>query len=73
MFPGDVLVGDPDGVMVIPAHLCEEIADECVGMEVFEDFVLEEVKNGAGIIGLYPCTKDEWATKFEGWKRENKR
>lgn len=73
VFPGDVLVGDADGVMVIPAHLCEEIADECVGMEVFEDFVLEEVKNGAAIIGLYPCTKDEWAKKFEGWKSENNR
>jgi len=68
-----VLVGDADGVMVIPAHLCDEITDECVGMEVFEDFVLEEVNNGAAIIGLYPCTKDEWAKKFEGWKNENNR
>ncbi|MFQ0815900.1 hypothetical protein AVM02_08270 [Brucella anthropi] len=69
VFPGDVLVGDADGVMVIPAHLCEEIADECIGMEVFEDFVLEEVKNGAAIIGLYPCTKEENQRKFDDWRK----
>ena len=69
VFPGDVLVGDADGVMVIPVHLCDEIADECIGMEVFEDFVLEEVKNGAGIIGLYPCTKDENQRKFDSWRK----
>ncbi len=56
VFPGDVLVGDKDGVMVIPAHLADELADECTGMESFEDFVLEEVKAGTPIIGLYPPT-----------------
>jgi len=73
VFPGDVLVGDADGVMVIPAHLAEEIADECVGMEVFEDFVLEEVIKGAAIIGLYPCTEDKNAKKFEAWREDNGR
>ncbi|WP_343315950.1 ribonuclease activity regulator RraA [Brucella sp. BE17] len=71
VFPGDVLVGDNDGVMVIPAHLCEEIADECAGMENFEAFVLEEVVNGGSIIGLYPCTKQENERKFEDWKQKN--
>ncbi len=45
--------------MVIPAHLAEEIAEVCSGMEEFEAFVLEEVLAGSPIIGLYPCTKDE--------------
>ncbi|EAU46174.1 ribonuclease activity regulator RraA [Salipiger bermudensis] len=67
VFPGDVLVGDRDGVMVIPAHLSDEIAEVCAGMEDFEAFVLEEVENGAPIIGLYPCTKDENQKKFEAW------
>jgi regulator of RNase E activity RraA len=40
VFPGDVLVGDNDGVMVIPSHLANEIAEECEGLEIFEDFVL---------------------------------
>ncbi len=73
VFPGDVLVGDRDGVMVIPAHLADEIAEACAGMESFEDFVLEEVLNGAAIIGLYPCTKDENQKKFDAWRAKNGR
>jgi regulator of RNase E activity RraA len=73
VFPGDVLVGDRDGVMVIPAHLADELADECIGMESFEDFVLEEVRNGASIIGLYPATREENIEKYEAWKKKTKR
>ena len=73
VFPGDVLLGDNDGVMVIPAHLVEEIADECLGMESFEDFVLEQVLDGATIIGLYPATKDETLQKYEEWRKKNGR
>jgi regulator of RNase E activity RraA len=69
VFPGDVLVGDRDGVMVIPARLAEELADECIGMESFEDFVLEQVRAGAGIIGLYPATRQESIEKYEVWKK----
>ncbi|MCX2721078.1 ribonuclease activity regulator RraA [Roseibium salinum] len=73
VFPGDVMVGDRDGVMVIPAHLADEIAEVCAGMESFEDFVLEEVKAGAPIIGLYPCTKEENQKKFEDWRKKTGR
>ncbi len=73
VFPGDVLVGDRDGVMVIPAHLTDEIAEACAGMESFEDFVLQEVKAGASIIGLYPCTKEENQRKFDAWREKNGR
>ncbi len=73
VFPGDVLLGDKDGVMVIPAHLADEIAEECAGMESFEDFVLEEVQKGTPIIGLYPCTKDENLKKYEEWRKASGR
>lgn len=69
VFPGDVLVGDRDGVMVIPAHLADELAEECTGMEAFEDFVLEEVQAGTPIIGLYPCTKEENQKKYDEWRK----
>ncbi|WP_199259079.1 ribonuclease activity regulator RraA [Paracoccus binzhouensis] len=68
VFPGDIMVGDKDGVMVIPAHLADEIAEECTGMESFEDFVLEEVQGGAAIIGLYPCTREENQQKYAAWR-----
>lgn len=73
VFPGDVLVGDGDGVMVIPAHLADEIAEVCSGMEAFEDFVLEQVLAGAPIIGLYPCTRDENQKKFDAWRAKTGR
>ncbi|MDQ0314311.1 ribonuclease activity regulator RraA [Amorphus orientalis] len=73
VFPGDVMVGDGDGVMVIPAHLADELADECIGMETYEDFVLEQVNGGSGIIGLYPSTRDENQAKFDEWRRRNDR
>lgn len=73
VFPGDVLVGDNDGVMVIPAHLADEIAGECNSMESFEDFVLEEVRAGAGVIGLYPATKEENLAKYKAWRERTGR
>lgn len=73
VFPGDVMLGDSDGVMVIPAHLAEEIATECAEMEVYEDFVLEQVNGGAGIIGLYPGTDDESIHKFAAWREKTGR
>ncbi|MBV7396899.1 ribonuclease activity regulator RraA [Mameliella sediminis] len=73
VFPGDVMLGDGDGVMVIPAHLVEEIAAECTEMESYEDFVLEQVNGGAGIIGLYPGTDDESLEKFSKWRAKTGR
>lgn len=73
VFPGDVILGDGDGVMVIPAHLADEIADECSGMESFEDFVLEQVEAGASIIGLYPPTKEDNQKKFAEWREKTGR
>ncbi len=73
VFPGDVMLGDRDGVMVIPAHLADEIADECIGMESYEDFVMEQVKGGSAIIGLYPATKNENVQKYEAWRIQNNR
>ncbi|WP_434037692.1 ribonuclease activity regulator RraA [Formosa sp. 4Alg 33] len=72
VFPGDVLVGDDDGVIVIPAHLADDMATEAINMTLYEDFVTERVLAGHTIIGLYPLTKEENADAFESWKKENK-
>lgn len=73
VFPGDVIVGDDDCVIVIPAHLADEVAAEAVEMTAYEDFVVEQVKAGATIIGLYPCTKDEHQKAFSTWRQANGR
>ncbi len=73
VFPGDIMVGDDDSVIVIPAHIADEVADEAVEMTAYEDFVVEMVKGGETIIGLYPRTKDEHLVNFEAWRKKNDR
>ncbi|TCL00773.1 regulator of RNase E activity RraA [Shimia isoporae] len=73
VFPGDVIVGDGEGVVCIPAHLVEEITAECVDMTIFEDFVLEMVQDGVSTFGLYPPTDPETAEKFSAWRQRNNR
>jgi len=73
VFPGDVIVGDDDCVIVIPADIADEVADEAVEMTAYEDFVIERVREGETIIGLYPCTKDEHQARFKEWRSKNGR
>lgn len=73
VFPGDVIVGDAEGVVVIPAHMADEIAAEAVEMTAFEDFVTEEVQAGRSIIGLYPATHEQTRQDFTAWRAKNGR
>lgn len=73
VFPKDIIVGDGEGVVVIPADMANEVAEEAFEMTAFEDFVAEEVMKGATIVGLYPPTKDETLTKFQAWRDANGR
>lgn len=73
VFPGDVIVGDGEGVIVIPAHLADEIADEAVEMTAFEDFVAEQVRGGRSILGLYPATEERTKTDFAKWRTQKDR
>ncbi len=72
IFPGDVVVGDGEGVVVIPAHLADEIADEAVEMTAYEDFVEEQVAGGRRIFGLYPASPESRA-EFDAWRKKNGR
>jgi regulator of RNase E activity RraA len=73
VFPGDVVVGDREGVIVIPAHLADEIAAEATEMTAFEDFVIEKVNEGRTILGLYPPTEEKSKTDFAEWRKRNGR
>lgn len=73
VFPGDIVVGDDEGVVVIPAHLAEEIAAEAVEMTAYEDFVIEEVRGGRSIVGLYPATEEKSMEDFARWRAERGR
>lgn len=73
VFPDDIVVGDDDSVIIIPADLADEIAEEAVEMTAYEDFVVERVKAGHTIIGLYPATKEENLELFKEWRAKNNR
>ncbi len=73
VFPGDILVGDNEGVVVLPAHVVEEVAAEALEMTAFEDFVLERVQNGASTFGLYPPTDPETKEIYAEWRKKNNR
>ena len=73
VWPGDVIVGDADGVVVIPAHLADEIADEGFEMTAFEDFVTEKVHEGRSILGLYPPTDPQTNVDFAAWREKMNR
>ncbi len=73
VYPGDVMVGDGEGVVCIPAHLVEEIAAETVEQTVYEDFVQAEVDRGEGLFGLYPMLDSAVRERFGAWRRAHGR
>jgi regulator of RNase E activity RraA len=54
IFPGDIIVADGDGAVVIPVALVEEVANLGVEQERFENWALAEVQRGLPLPGLYP-------------------
>ena len=73
VFPGDVIVGDAEGVVRTPAHTADEIASETVEMTAFEDFVTAEVLKGRSILGLYLATDEQTLIDSKAWRQANGR
>ncbi|HEV7293005.1 MAG TPA: ribonuclease activity regulator RraA [Devosia sp.] len=73
VFPGDILVGDDDCVIVVPQAIAEEVAAEALEMTAYEDFVVEQVRAGTPVIGLYPKTQDRFTEEFSKWRLHNNR
>ena len=73
VFPGDIIVGDGEGVIVIPSGMADEIAGEAYEMTAYEDFVTEQVQAGATIRGLYPPTDEDNLAKFAVWRQSEGR
>lgn len=68
VYPGDVIVGDRDGVVVLPSALADEVARDAAEQEELEEFLLQRVMEGAALPGTYPPNE---ATKaaFEQWRK----
>lgn len=64
VMPNDLIVGDGEGVVVIPRHLAREVIDEAWEQEQLEQWVVEQVKTGRALAGLYP-PNEETRAAFE--------
>ena len=67
--PGDVVVGDDDGVVVIPAALVDEVAADGAEQELLDTWAFERVSAGEPILGVFPLA-DARRAEFERWRAE---
>ncbi len=70
VYPGDILVGDEEGVVVIPRQLADEVAVEAANQEHREDFILARIEAGNPLLGTYPLDEEAQAA-YEEYCREN--
>src|SRR5688500_5078605 len=68
IYPGDIIVGDAEGVVAIPANIAEDVAREAAAQSQFEDWVEAKVREGRSIFGLYPPSAETRA-EYEAWKK----
>jgi regulator of RNase E activity RraA len=68
IFPGDVIVADDDGVVVVPQAMVEFAAHEGIEHELYESWVVNEVENGVKLPGLYPPNDDAKA-RYAAWRK----
>jgi regulator of RNase E activity RraA len=68
VMPGDILMGDANGLVAIPAHVVDEVAAAAEEREQLEEFVVEKVRGGAPLAGTYP-PDEKTLVEYDTWKR----
>ncbi|MGB3351884.1 MAG: ribonuclease activity regulator RraA [Mycobacterium sp.] len=58
IYPGDIMVGDRDGVVCIPRHLADSVARDALEQEMLEEFILTRIEGGRPLFGTYPPDKE---------------
>jgi regulator of RNase E activity RraA len=69
VYPGDVIVGDADGVVVIPPDIVDAVAAAALESALYDEFAEAEVARGRSLVGLFPVAGEEAKRDFEAWKR----
>jgi regulator of RNase E activity RraA len=69
VMPGDIMVGDEEGVVCIPRHLAAQVAQTGLEMEELEAWVLEKIQAGAPIAGTYP-PNEPMRAEYDAWKKK---
>jgi regulator of RNase E activity RraA len=71
VYPGDIMAGDAEGVVVIPRHLAAEVADDAEQQELLEEFITSEIKQGRSLPGTYPPNEATKA-RYAQWQKTRK-
>jgi regulator of RNase E activity RraA len=71
VLPGDVVVGDGEGVVVVPAALAVEVAADAVQQELEEEWAAERVEAGESTEGTFPIAKAR-RPEFDAWRASRK-
>ena len=71
VYPGDIIVGDSDGVVVIPPDIVDAVAEECMATTLYDEFAEEQVAAGRTLVGLFPVAGEEAKRDFEVWKKKH--
>jgi regulator of RNase E activity RraA len=69
VMPGDIMVGDGEGVVVIPSQVAEEVAHDAYEQERLEEFIQDKVAKGASILGVYP-PNEETKAEYAEWRKK---
>jgi regulator of RNase E activity RraA len=72
VYPGDIIVGDRDGVVVIPHAMADAVAGDAAEQEALEEFLLERVTDGAALPGTYP-PDESTRIAYEAWRKVRQR
>ncbi|OMH36696.1 fumarylacetoacetate hydrolase family protein [Tersicoccus sp. Bi-70] len=70
--PGDIIVADADGILVIPPALAEDLVEECLQQEHEETFIYAQVEAGEPVDGLFPLNA-AWRAAYDAWAAEHPR
>ena len=69
VYPGDIVVGDVDGVVIVPRYMAEEVARDATEQEIMEEFLSARVEGGAALRGTYPPDEGTLA-EYAEWRRQ---
>ena len=71
IYPGDVMVGDAEGVVCIPRATANEVAAKAYEQTIYEDWVVTRMEAGDSLFGTYPLTDESCRLAFGNWKKDN--
>jgi regulator of RNase E activity RraA len=69
VIPGDILVGESTGILVIPAAIAEKVANAALEHDEQEEFQRDMLLKGESIVGVYPTMNEAMRKRFEEWKK----